>query len=65
MLHNRQAEKHRLAAELDYETNLKAELEIMLLHLNFECGAKCLSCLHISRALTEKPHSEPHMPSMQ
>jgi uncharacterized membrane protein len=36
MLHNRQAEKHRLAAELDYETNLKAELEIMLLHLKMD-----------------------------
>lgn len=38
---------------------------LQILHLNFECGAKCLSCVHISRALTGQPHSEPHMSSMQ
>lgn len=32
MSQNRQAEKDRLNAEHDYEVNLKAELEIMLLH---------------------------------
>ncbi len=32
MSQNRQAEKDRLGAEHDYEINLKAELEIMLLH---------------------------------
>jgi uncharacterized membrane protein len=32
MSQNRQAEKDRLTAEHDYEVNLKAELEIMLLH---------------------------------
>ena len=32
MSQNRQAEKDRLNAEHDYEINLKAELEIMLLH---------------------------------
>jgi uncharacterized membrane protein len=32
MSQNRQAAKDRLAASLDYETNLKAELEIMGLH---------------------------------
>jgi uncharacterized membrane protein len=32
MSQNRQAEKDRRAAEHDYEVNLKAELEIMLLH---------------------------------
>ncbi len=32
MSQNRQAQKDRLAAEHDYEVNLKAELEIMLLH---------------------------------
>lgn len=32
MSQNRQAEKDRLHAEYDYEVNLKAELEIMLLH---------------------------------
>jgi uncharacterized membrane protein len=32
MSQNRQAEKDRLNAEYDYEVNLKAELEIMLLH---------------------------------
>jgi uncharacterized membrane protein len=32
MSQNRHAEKDRLAAEHDYEVNLKAELEIMLLH---------------------------------
>jgi uncharacterized membrane protein len=32
MSQNRQAEKDRFTAEHDYEVNLKAELEIMLLH---------------------------------
>lgn len=32
MSQNRQAEKDRITAEHDYEVNLKAELEIMLLH---------------------------------
>ncbi len=32
MSQNRQAEKDRINAEHDYEVNLKAELEIMLLH---------------------------------
>ena len=32
MSQNRQAQKDRLNAEHDYEVNLKAELEIMLLH---------------------------------
>ncbi len=32
MSQNRQGEKDRLSAEHDYEVNLKAELEIMLLH---------------------------------
>ncbi len=32
MSQNRQAEKDRLSASHDYEVNLKAELEIMLLH---------------------------------
>jgi uncharacterized membrane protein len=32
MSQNRQAQKDRLGAEHDYEVNLKAELEIMLLH---------------------------------
>jgi uncharacterized membrane protein len=32
MSQNRQSEKDRLSAEHDYEVNLKAELEIMLLH---------------------------------
>jgi uncharacterized membrane protein len=32
MSQNRQAQKDRLIAEHDYEVNLKAELEIMLLH---------------------------------
>lgn len=32
MSQNRQTEKDRLSAEHDYEINLKAELEIMLLH---------------------------------
>jgi uncharacterized membrane protein len=32
MSQNRQSEKDRLNAEHDYEVNLKAELEIMLLH---------------------------------
>jgi uncharacterized membrane protein len=32
MSQNRQAEKDRINAEHDYEVNLKAEIEIMLLH---------------------------------
>lgn len=32
MAQNRQAQKDRIASEHDYEVNLKAELEIMLLH---------------------------------
>ena len=32
MSQNRQSEKDRLATEHDYEVNLKAEVEIMLLH---------------------------------
>jgi uncharacterized membrane protein len=32
MSQNRQAQKDRLSVEHDYEVNLKAELEIMLLH---------------------------------
>jgi uncharacterized membrane protein len=32
MSQNRQAEKDRLNAKHDYEVNLKAELEIMMLH---------------------------------
>jgi len=32
MSQNRQSEKDRISAEHDYEVNLKAELEIMLLH---------------------------------
>ena len=32
MSQNRQAEKDRISAEHDYEVNLKAEIEIMLLH---------------------------------
>jgi uncharacterized membrane protein len=32
MSQNREAEKDRLNAEHDYEVNLKAEIEIMLLH---------------------------------
>ena len=32
MSQNRQSEKDRIASEHDYEVNLKAELEIMLLH---------------------------------
>jgi uncharacterized membrane protein len=32
MSQNRQSEKDRLNAEHDYEVNLKAELDIMLLH---------------------------------
>ena len=36
MSQNRQAEKDRAHAEHDYEVNLKAELEIMLLHEKFD-----------------------------
>jgi len=32
MSQNRQAAKDRLAASLDYETNLRAELDILRLH---------------------------------
>lgn len=36
MSQNRQAAKDRLAAEHDYEVNLKAELELRLLHKNLD-----------------------------
>ncbi|WP_018183638.1 DUF1003 domain-containing protein [Kaistia granuli] len=36
MSQNRQADKDRLAAQHDYEVNLKAEVEIMALHDKFE-----------------------------
>ncbi len=36
MAQNRQAEKDRTASNHDYEVNLKAELEIMLLHEKFD-----------------------------
>ena len=36
MSQNRQSQKDRLSAEHDYEVNLKAELEIMLLHEKFD-----------------------------
>lgn len=36
MSQNRQSQKDRLSAEHDYEVNLKAELEIMLLHETFD-----------------------------
>ena len=36
MSNNRQSEKDRMRAEHDYEVNLKAELEIMLLHEKFD-----------------------------
>ncbi len=36
MSQNRQAQKDRETAEHDYEVNLKAELEIMLLHQKFD-----------------------------
>jgi uncharacterized membrane protein len=37
MSQNRQAVRDRLAANLDYEVNLKAELEIMSLHEKLDC----------------------------
>ena len=37
MSQNRQAVRDRLAANLDYEVNLKAELEIMSLHEKMDC----------------------------
>jgi uncharacterized membrane protein len=37
MSQNRQAAKDRLAASLDYEVNLKAEVEIMALHDKLDC----------------------------
>ncbi|MCX5517077.1 DUF1003 domain-containing protein [Kaistia defluvii] len=36
MSQNRQAEKDRMAAQHDYEVNLKAEIEILALHEKFE-----------------------------
>jgi uncharacterized membrane protein len=38
MSQNRQAAKDRLAASLDYETNLRAELEILRLHEKLDAG---------------------------
>lgn len=37
MSQNRQAVRDRLAANLDYEVNLKAELEIISLHEKMDC----------------------------
>ena len=36
MSQNRQSQKDRLSAEHGYEVNLKAELEVMLLHEKFD-----------------------------
>ncbi len=36
MSQNRQSEKDRLAARLDYETNLRAEIDILALHARLE-----------------------------
>ena len=36
MSQNRQSQKDRLSTEHDYEVNLKADLEIMLLHEKFD-----------------------------
>jgi len=36
-----------------------------VLHLNFECEAKCLSCLHILFPLPQEPHRTPHKSSLQ
>jgi len=41
------------------------ETLLQVLHLNVECEPKYLSCLHVSSTLPRKPHSEPHMLSMQ
>jgi len=41
MSQNRHAEKDRIDAEHDYEVNLKAELEIMLLHEKIDALRQC------------------------
>jgi uncharacterized membrane protein len=45
MSQNRQAEKDRVNAEHDYEVNLKAELEIMLLHDKVDLQGEQLKAL--------------------
>lgn len=38
---------------------------LKILHLNFECEPKCLSCLHILVASHRNPHKEPHTRRVQ
>lgn len=69
MSQNRQAAKDRLAAQLDYETNLRAELELLRLHhkvdqLLAERAEQDLQELHrkVDRLLTQAS-VEPRPPS--
>jgi uncharacterized membrane protein len=55
MSQNRQSEKDRISAEHDYEVNLKAELEIMLLHEKIDTlrQAQWLELIDIQRQQLE------------
>ncbi len=55
MSQNRQSEKDRISAEHDYEVNLKAELEIMLLHEKIDTlrQAQWLELIDIQRRQLE------------
>ena len=50
MSQNRQAERDRVAAGLDYEVNLKAEIEIMALHEKLDQ----IRIGHLEQMLTEQ-----------
>jgi uncharacterized membrane protein len=57
MSQNRQAHKDRLKADLDYEVNLKAELEVAQLHHKVERIHEALQA-HISKLDREKKANE-------
>lgn len=54
MSQNRQATKDRVAAQLDYEVNLKAELEIASLHAKLDAMAEAVAALRRSAATKAK-----------
>jgi len=65
MSQNRQSEKDRLTAEHDYEINIKAELEIMLLHekvdaLRLHQWDELLTLQKEQLALLTALHQSPH-----
>jgi CRP/FNR family cyclic AMP-dependent transcriptional regulator len=61
---NRQVSKDRIRGDIEYEVNLKAELEIAQLHEKMDhLHAEALGRLEeVQRALA-KPHAQPHAPN--